>query len=382
MRNTYIQQTLRNQTFLQMKLLTLRPWFTLKSNPSSKNNGMYHILHIQYQEGLTTETWWWPHQILLSTNQYLISSYVSLTTSIHLQYLTSSVASSSATSTTAWQFQGESCGFWQTSMVYPIKWSQNVIRYQISIQNGNVFHIFPTIHHAICQFVWGYVCGTFISHQHKKPADKLALKITPFPTWLIGTNLQQNKKVEANLYNWTSAVLLLMAEIRQSPVEVGTLSHDLPRFYKHPTGGWEWDFWNTINTKRDSAWSNSTPIFQPQGHPTLVQKIIGVFQRPEMLKKESPKIAVSDHPLRFTKQSEFMSLSHSRCLRLSLHLNLRRWSGTGMLPVWVQRFRMGRHQCPAMKVVQCQQLSKPIRITTPNSGSNHLVLEMLMLQIQ
>ena len=55
-------------------------------------------------------------------------------------------------------------------------------RDKISIQNGKVFHIFPTIHHAICQFVWGYVCGTFISRQHKQPSDKLALNITPFPT--------------------------------------------------------------------------------------------------------------------------------------------------------------------------------------------------------
>lgn len=126
MRTTYIQQKLRNQTFLEMNLLTLRAWFTFKSNPSSKKNGTYHILHLQYQEGLTTETWWWPaHQILRSTNQYLISSYVSFTTSIHLQYLTSSVASSSATSTTAWQFQ-----------VNPL---QNLIRYPSKMGRSSIF---------------------------------------------------------------------------------------------------------------------------------------------------------------------------------------------------------------------------------------------------
>ena len=36
----------------------------------------------------------------------------------------------------------------------------------------------------------------------------------------------------------------LEAEIRRSPVEVGSLSHDLQGFYHHPNGGWPWDFLN------------------------------------------------------------------------------------------------------------------------------------------
>ena len=42
-------------------------------------------------------------------------------------------------------------------------------------------------------------------------------------------------------------VLLLMEEIRRSPVEVGSLCHYLQGFI-HPIGGWPWDFW-TINSR-------------------------------------------------------------------------------------------------------------------------------------
>ena len=54
--------------------------------------------------------------------------------------------------------------------------------------------------------------------------------------------------------------ILLMEEIRRSPVEVGSLSHYLQGLI-HPTGGWPWDFFaiNSIITPREvfSYHSNS-----------------------------------------------------------------------------------------------------------------------------
>lgn len=142
MRTTYIQQKLRNQTFLEMNLLTLRAWFTFKSNPSSKKNGTYHILHLQYQEGLTTETWWWPAHRKI--NQPVFDIFICI---FHHQH----------PSTISHLFSCIFFGHFYHSLT--ISGESCSERDKISIQNGKVFHIFPTIHHAICQFVWGYVCG-------------------------------------------------------------------------------------------------------------------------------------------------------------------------------------------------------------------------------
>ena len=49
--------------------------------------------------------------------------------------------------------------------------------------------------------------------------------------------------------------LLLIEEIRRSPVEVGSLSHYLQGFI-HPNGGWPWDFWTINSISNEKAGSS------------------------------------------------------------------------------------------------------------------------------
>ena len=144
-------------------------------------------------------------------------------------------------------------------------------RDKISIQNGKVFHIFSNHSPRDMSICLG-ICMRYIYLTSAQTTIwQTCLEHHTLPNMTDWNKPPANKKLEANLYNWKSAVLLLMAEIRRSPVEVGSWSHDLPRFYKHPTGGWPWDVFQTTNTMRLS--SSKLPQFnllsgiQPWSNP-------------------------------------------------------------------------------------------------------------------